>query len=154
MKKYYFCAAIVAGTLAACVAPRSRKPPSLIEVPKDANFVLSVSEAVLSPEEDTSSYATISVGGRSAGRTPAGPRSSDKKWGARFAPGNHLFRFEYWIAASSASEHWSPLNAQWQPIERFVRVNDRERLTVTLKFHDGARKHSYQISRDPVSAIP
>lgn len=134
-------------SLAGCSALRPPLPAAE-EVPADANFVLSLSEAAASVEEDTPSYAKIFVDGQPAGETAVGPKSRERRWGLRLDSGNRLFRFEYWVLPSSGP--WAALDAQWQPTERFIRVVEGERAVVSLKFYDGARRHDFQISREPL----
>lgn len=117
-------------------------------VPSDSNFVLSVSEAVAGPEEDTPAYAKVYIDGKPAGETPKGPKSQEKKWGAHLSPGNHLFRFEYWVLPGAGD--WGLLDDQWQPTERFIRIEEGGRTAVPLKFYEGGRKHSLQTSREPL----
>lgn len=144
----YYPSLITVGALAACAGPRPG-PAAGAAIPGDANAVVAVSEAVADPSLDAESYLKISIDGKEAGQTPIAAKSSEKKWGARLPGGNHLFRFEYWVLISTGGAgQWSALASQWQPIERFVRVDDKERVLVALKFFDGARKHSYQIFRD------
>lgn len=121
-------------------------------IPSDANFVLSVSEAVAGPEEDIPAYLKVTVDGNRAGETPSGPKSQEKKWGARLPPGNHLFGFEYWVASSSGA--WTMLDSQWQPVERFIRIEGETRTSVSLKFYEGARRHDARISRQAATPGP
>ena len=146
----------------ACVRLQPKPPSPQVLVPghvalapelamsADANFVLTVSEAVGTPEEDTASYTQIVIDGRPAGRVPIGPRSQQRKWGARLEIGNHLFRFEQWRLPPAGD--WGPLDAQWQPNERFIRVERGARTSVVLKFYEGGRKHEEQIAREPLPA--
>ncbi|MBI4375843.1 MAG: hypothetical protein HY549_05270 [Elusimicrobia bacterium] len=143
-------------TLFGCQARRGEPPPPF---PPDSNFVLSVSEAVADPARDLPSYAKVFIDSAETGRTPSAPRSEEKFWGIRLEPGNHLFRFEYWMAVSSApelamsTEAWKPLGSQWQPIERFIRIEPGQRVIVTLKFFEDALRHSQQMSRQPLRNI-
>jgi hypothetical protein len=130
--------------------PRPAAKPYVI--PTDANFLIVASEAVSGPEQDIGSYVKVLVDGKEAGQTPTGPKSAEKKWGAVLPPGNHLFRFEHWV--QPLPEEWTPLKAEWQPPERFVRVDGNQRTVVTLKFVDGGRRHSLQVSREPLSQKP
>lgn len=131
--------------LAGCGAQRGGPPP----VSKDANFVLSVSEVVGSPEEDVASQAKVYVDQALAGETWLGPKSREKRWGARLAPGNHLFRCEYWVQAGTAPA--AALDAQWQPRERFIRVEEATRAVMTLKFLDRGLRHEVQLGREPLA---
>lgn len=143
----------VALAAAGCAAPAVRPllpghvpPAPEVELPKAANVEVSVVEAVPGPEEDTGSYAVVYVGGREAGRVPVGPRSQERRWGFTLPPGNHLFRFEYWVLPPAGD--WTRLDEQWQPPERFIRVDEKSRVAVSLKFVDGGRRHSLQVSRE------
>ena len=127
--------------------PGRAKPAPAPVIPADANIILTVSEAVASLEEDTASYTKVFVDGEPAGETSVGPRSQERQWGRRLEPGNHLFRFEYQVLPSTGD--WTPLEAQWQPTERFVRIEGGAKTLVALKFYDGARRHDLQISREP-----
>jgi hypothetical protein len=125
-------------------------PPAAI--PADANFVLRLSEAVGTPEEDVGSYVKVVIDGEEAGQVAMGPKSQERLWGVRLPPGNHLFRFEYSVL--SLAGPWVPLDAQWQPAERFIRVEDKFRVKVSLKFYDGARRHQLEIARAGLGVIP
>jgi hypothetical protein len=144
--------------LAAACAPRagvpSRPPlpPGHVEaappapIPADANFLLTLGEAVGSPEADVGSYAKVIIDSEAAGQVQIGPKSQERRWGVRLPPGNHLFRFEYWVLPPAGD--WAPLDAQWQPAERFIRVEEGSRIAVSLKFYDGARQHKLEIARE------
>jgi hypothetical protein len=136
----------VASQTAVNVIPH--EPPQA--VPSDANFVLIVSEAVGDPAQDLGSYTKVFVDNQLAGQTETGPKSADKKWGARLAPGNHLFRFEKWNLPKVGD--WAALDAQWQPPERFIRVEAATRAVARLKFFDDGRGRDLQISREPLGA--
>lgn len=124
-------------------APEIPAPPP---IPKDANVVLTVSEAVPGPDQDTAAYVKVFVDGKEAGQTAIGPKSQDKQWGAALEPGNHLFRFELWTLPLPGE--WSPLSVQWQPPERFIRVMPGARTLIFLKFQDGGRRHTLKLLGD------
>ena len=116
-------------------------------IPADANVFVTVSEAVASQEEDIPAYLRIFIDGVALGQTPTEPKSKEKKWGEVVAPGNHLFRFEHWIKPIEGE--WTPLAGQWQPPERFIRVDAQQRMTVALKFLENGRRFTLQVSRQP-----
>ncbi|MBI3553452.1 MAG: hypothetical protein HY077_13230 [Elusimicrobia bacterium] len=118
-------------------------------VAADANVLLLVAEAVGGPEEDLGSYTKVFVDNQPVGQTQMAPRSAQKRWGARLAPGNHLFRFEKWNLPMVGD--WAALDAQWQPPERFIRMDEGTRAVVRLKFFDSGRGHNLQIAREPSS---
>ena len=124
------------------------EPPAAIS--SSANFVLVVSEAIGSPDEDLGSYTKVFLDGQEFGRTPVGPKSQEKEWGGKLDVGNHLFRFEKWDLPAVGD--WGLLDAQWQPPERFIRVEPGQRTVVRLKFYDSGHGHSLQIARDPIGA--
>ena len=132
------------------LAPGHVEPAPAAAIAADANFVLTVSEAVDSADEDTASYTVIYVDGKPVGKTPIGPKSQARQWGLKLPPGNHLFRFEYWILPSVGD--WGALDAQWQPTESFIRVEEGARTSAALKFYEGAHQHDLQNSREPLSA--
>jgi hypothetical protein len=127
------------------------QPPAQVEaIPADANVLVVASEAVASQEDDHASYLKVSVDGREAGQTATAPKSREKRWGAVLPAGNHLFRFQAW--SQPVPEQWAPLADAWQPPERFIRVEAGLRTVVTLKFSEGGRRHSLQVSREPLLA--
>jgi hypothetical protein len=128
------------------VAPPPPPPPV---VPADANFVLTLVEAVPTPEADIQAYAVVTVDGKEQGRTQTGPKSQEKKWGAALVPGNHLFKFEVWF--STAADTWTPLASSWQPPERFIRVDGALRTTAALKLTEGGRRHAISVTREPAA---
>jgi hypothetical protein len=144
----------LAAALAGCKTanPLIGPPPQPVQqvyvVPADANFMLVVSEAVGTPEEDIPSYVKVFVDGQPAGQTPIDAKSKEKKWGDKLRPGNRLFRFEQWIQPFQGE--WTPLAAQWQPPERFIRIEANQRAMITMKFLDGGRRFTSQLSRDPL----
>lgn len=121
-------------------------PP--VVIPDDANFVLQVDEVVGSAEDDIASYTKVYVDNASAGQTEINAKSKSKKWGAKLAPGNHLFRFEKWNLPPTGD--WQMLDPQWQPPERFIRVEDGQKTTVTVRFYDNGRKFDLQSARKPL----
>ncbi|HBL16200.1 MAG: hypothetical protein A2X36_11460 [Elusimicrobia bacterium GWA2_69_24] len=129
------------------VLPPPVLPTPPVPVPADANLVLSVSEAISGSEEDVLSQTRVFIDGAAAGETHIGPKSAEKRWGLKLAPGNHLFRFEQWVFLPPLS--WAPLGADWQPRERFIRVEGASRTVISLRFFDGDRRHSLQSSREP-----
>jgi hypothetical protein len=136
---------VIATATAVNVIPH--EPPKA--VPSDANFVLVVSEAVGDPSKDLGSYTKIFVDNQLAGQTETGPKSSDKKWGARLEAGNHLFRFEKWNLPTVGD--WAALDSQWQPPERFIRVEAATRVTAKLKFYDDGRGRDLTITRQALT---
>lgn len=129
--------------------PGHVRPAPSAAIPADANFVLAVSEAIASLEEDTASYTKIFIDGQPAGETAVGPRSQERRWGRRLEAGNHLFRFEYQVLPSTGD--WTALDAQWQPTERFIRIEGGARTSAALKFYEGARRHDLRVSREPAA---
>lgn len=124
-------------------------PAAAVALAADANLVVTVTEAVAALEDDRGSRTLIFIDGEPAGRIPDGPKSQERKWGLRLPPGNHLFRFEHWVLPAEGD--WAPLDAQWQPVERFIRVEEGRRTEILLKFRDEGRGHSLEITRRPLS---
>lgn len=118
-------------------------------IPADANVIVSMAEAVAGPEEDRPTYLKVFIDGREAGQTEIGPRSAPKRWGARLEPGNKLLRLEKWEEPQPGQ--WFPLQPAWQPQERFVRVDAATRAAVTVRFTENGRRHSFQVSREPIA---
>lgn len=141
------CAFLRSGAAPAPLLPAHGRPAAAIA--PDANFILQISEAVASREEDTASFTKIFIDGTLAGETEVGPRSQERLWGRRLDAGNHLFRFEYQILPGTGE--WAALDAQWQPTERFIRVERGGRTRADLKFYDGARRHELRLSREPAA---
>ena len=144
---------MAAACLAGCAGGQSGAGPRAPAVapfvlPSNANFTVSVSESVNGPEEDSPSYLRIFIDGQPAGQTTVSPRSQEKKWGGALPPGNHLFRFEKWDVPPGAPA--APLDSQWQPPERFIRVEPGVRAAAALKFYEGSHKHSLEIAREPL----
>ena len=144
----------IAGKPAAPAAPPERgaavvfaQPPP---IPADANALVTFSEAVAAPEDDIPAYAKVFIDGKLVGQTAIGPKSAPKAWGQVLEPGNHLFRFEAWLLPLPGE--WAPLSVQWQPPERFIRVEPGRRTLVSLKLFDGGRRHSLEITRQPQAA--
>ena len=133
-------------------APPSQRQPMVppVVIPADANFLLMVSEAIASPEDDVLSYTKVFIDGQPAGQTPIAAKSKEKAWGDVLAAGNHLFRFEGWVLPLPGE--WTPLAAQWQPPERFIRIEPGQHTGVALKFFDAGRRHSLRITREPSAA--
>ena len=130
-------AALLAGCAGAPPAPIVLPPPP--PPPLAANLEVTVEEAVGSSEADGYAYARVFVGGRELGQTEAGPRSAPKRWSGRLEPGNHPLRLEYWTLPGVGE--WERLPADWQPRERFVRVEAGKRTRMRLRFTDGGRRH-------------
>lgn len=139
---------LVAPFLLASCAPRAVVVADQPPVAPDANFVLVVEEAVNGPEEDHLAYVLVTVDGVLAGKTAQLPRSRRKEWGLKVEPGNRLFRFDLWHLDPGGD--WRPLDSQWQPRERFYRVEPGQRTVVTLRFNDGSRKHEATVRREPL----
>lgn len=124
-------------------------PPAPPPMPQNANFLLVVSEAVDSAADDLGSYTRVYVDGKPAGETPVAPKSQEKEWGALLPAGNHLFRFEKWNLPSTGD--WAMLDPQWQPVERFIRVEPGQKTIVSLKFYDGGTKNDLRVVRQPLA---
>ena len=129
------------------IGPPEIPPDAPVAIPADANFVLTVSEAVADAEADVAAYTKIFIDGKEAGRTAIAPKSKERSWGQALPAGNHLFRFEHWLLPIPGE--WTPLDARWQPPERFMRVEASARTVAVLKFFDGGRRQSLQVLREP-----
>jgi hypothetical protein len=128
--------------------PVPHEPPAALSA--DVNVVVLVSEAVGDPAQDLGSYTKVFVDNQLLGQTEKAAKSTQKRWGASLAPGNHLFRFEKWDLPRVGD--WTMLDSQWQAPERFVRVDAQSRAVIRLKFYDEGRGHSLQIDRTPLPA--
>lgn len=127
--------------LAGCMSRR----PLYVSGPAQANFELIVREVVATPEEDEPVYAEVFVDGLPAGRAGPGPRSKEKIWRSNLEEGNRLLRFELWHS-SAVPAAWP---ADYQPRERFIRVEPGFKTKVDLKFYDRSRQYDLDISREP-----
>lgn len=143
-----------AAALAGCAGARVEKtqagppkapPPPPFVAPASANVELVVAEAVAGPEEDVASFTKVFIDGQLVGQTAVGQKSQERRWAGRVPGGNRLFRFEQWYLPHVGD--WAALDAQWQPPERFVRVDDAARTTIALKFSEGARRYELNVSR-------
>lgn len=135
--------------LSACARPRPsvpQPPPLSPGAPQEANFVVKIDEIVEKAEEEGSSYANVFVDGAQAGQTSMGPKSREKRWEGALPVGNRLVRIEYWVLPGLAD--WARLPDQYQPRERFVRVEPGKRTIMAVRFHDKARRHSVNVSRE------
>ncbi len=142
MKRGAF-AALAALWLSCAPAPRPAPAPAL---PKpDDNLVLTVRETVDTPEEDTPTYGRVYLNGEPAGRTELSPKSAPKRWGARLPEGNQLLRFEVWD--STGSEPGERRADDFQPRERFFRVEAGMRTMVELRFRDKGRAYDFDVTR-------
>lgn len=119
-------------------APEPPPPP-----PPASNFVLTLYEVVANPEEDAPVFAEVFVDGQPAGRTPEAARSQPKSWGAVLPEGNRLLKF----VVQDSTSAW---NADYQPRERFYRVEPGMRTSVVLKYYDRGRKHSLSVDKQPL----
>lgn len=139
-------ALLAALLLAGCTAPPRQTGPAAPEPPPPppaaSNFMLTMYEVVGSPEEDTPAWAEVFVDGQPSGRTPEGPRSQPKSWGAVLPEGNRLLKF----VVQDSTGAWS---AERQPRERFFRVEPGQRTVVTLKYFDRGRQHELLVDRQP-----
>lgn len=135
---------LLACGLACAPAP---KPGAVAVPPKPGdNLVLTVRESVDTPEEDTTTYGRIFLNGEPAGRTELSPKSAPKRWGARLPEGNQLLRFEVWD--STGSEPGDRRADDFQPRERFFRVEAGLRTLVDLKFRDKGRAYDFEVARE------
>lgn len=145
----------LAGCRASAVTPIEGVPPRppevAVAIPADANVLLAASEVVASAEDDQPAYVKVIVNGRESGQTATTPRSKERRWGAVLPPGNHLFKFQAWT--QPLPDQWAPLADAWQPPERFIRVEPGLRTVIVLKFSDGGRRHSLQVSREPLTPL-
>ncbi len=141
-------ASVVIFTLLAAGCMHQRVvPPSASTGPKpDSNFILTVYEVVETPEEDVLSYTRVYIDGHLAGQTTAGPKSSHKNWETKLEIGNHLVHLERWAAVGSIEP--VKLSEEFQPRERFIRVETGKRTMVWIKFFDRGRKHIPKIIRE------
>lgn len=146
--------AAAAALLSACAAkpliggPAPQPAAVPFVVPPQANVELVVTEAVAGPEQDTASFTKVFVDGKPIGQTAVAPRSQERRWSDLIPAGNHLFRFEQWYLPQVGE--WGALDAQWQPPERFIRVADGSRTSITLRFSEGGRHFDFAVTRRPL----
>lgn len=124
--------------------PASAAPPSAS--PAEANFQLLVSETVLDPGQEGYSYTSAFIDGQEAGRTPAGPRGSEKRLLLELPPGNRLLRLEHWVQPPGGE--WAAAAPERQPRERFVRVEAGFVTRVFLRY-SAARAPELVVQREP-----
>lgn len=128
--------------LLGCAAP----PPAPAPAPA-ANFAVVVDEAVEKAEDEGTAYAKVFVDGAIAGQTSTGPRSQEKHWETRLAPGNRLIRVEYWVLPGLGA--WEKLPDDFQPRERFFRIEERLKTKLTVRFSEKGRSNAVIVSREP-----
>ncbi|MBI4679502.1 MAG: hypothetical protein HY748_18165 [Elusimicrobia bacterium] len=139
----------IISSLWACARQKVVSPPPAPapQAAVDANFELVAVEVVESPEEDAVALVKVYVDGELAGQTQAGPKSSERRWQGALKAGNRLMRFENWSVGPSGEPEL--MAEDFQPRERFVRVEDGARTKVSLKFFDKGRQNTLQVSREP-----
>ena len=140
--------ALALWAVSGCAAPRPRPETKAAFAVPDANFEFTVYDVVERADEEGTSYAKVFVDGALVGQTPTGPKSHDKSWSGRLSPGNRLLRVEYWILPGLGS--WERLPDDYQPRERYIRIEEGRKTKLRVKFFDRARKNSMEISRDPM----
>lgn len=128
--------------LAGCAAPTGVAPPAS---PPAANLELRIVEVIERADLDGLSYAKVHVGGEPRGQTEIAPRSREKRWSGRVAPGNHPVRVELWVLPGTAD--WRRLPDDAQPRERFVRVEEGSRSVYSLRRHPSGR-YDYEVTRE------
>lgn len=133
----------------ACAGP---KPAAAPAAKADSNFTLTVYEVVENPEDESDAYAKVFVDGIEAGKTPSGPKSSEKKWESVLPAGNRLMRFEYWTLSETGE--WTRAPEEFQPREKFFRVEEGLKTQVILKFFDKGRDNAVTSSRGPRTQAP
>jgi hypothetical protein len=148
---------------AACAAPRAAGPaakaaapvparpskPLFVETPevKDPNFVLVVTEAVPDPSDDGISYTKVFVDDREVGRTEVGRKSEEHVLKLKLPLGNQPIRLEQWVLPGIGD--WTRLGDEFQPRERFVRVEDGTVVRVELHFSEGEGSNTLALTREP-----
>lgn len=127
------------------VAPRTAGPAPQRpgQIP---NIEVVVIEVVDSAEADELAYTEISIDGEPAGRTTAGPRSSERRWSARLPRGNHLLKMEQWRVSPTGEA--SPLAEELQPRERFVSVDAGQKTKIQLRVSEQGRRQDQTLSRE------
>ncbi len=135
----------------ASVAARPSRP-LFAETPEvaDPNFILVVSQAVPDPSLDGVSYTKVFVDGREAGRTDVGPKSQERTLKLKLPPGNQPIRLEQWILPPAGE--WVRLDDEFQPRERFVRIEDGTVARLELRFAENEGSNTLSLSRAP--AVP
>ncbi|MFA6319011.1 MAG: hypothetical protein WC943_16495 [Elusimicrobiota bacterium] len=141
---------LLAALLASCSRQQVVRPPAPVppQAVVAANFEVTAVEVVESAEADAVGFVKVYVDNELAGQTQAGPRSSERKWQGSLAPGNRLLRFEAWTAGPLGEPE--PMPEEFQPRERFVRVEEGSLTKVLLRFTDGGRKSVLQVGREPL----
>jgi|GEM_PF-1785367 len=141
----------VTPTAAPAPAPVPARPPKPLfsETPEvnDPNFVLVVSEAVQDPSDDGVSYTKVFVDGREVGRTEVGKKSEEHVLKLKLPLGNQPIRLEHWVLPAVGD--WTRLDDEFQPRERFVRVEDGTVVRLELHFSEGEGSNTLALTREP-----
>lgn len=141
------------GAAPLALAPVSARPSRPLFAPTPevvgANFLLVVSEAVPDPSEDGVSYTKIFVDGREAGATEVGPKSQEHTLKLKLPPGNLPIRLEQWVLPPAGE--WTRLGDEFQPRERFVRIEDGSVVRLELRFAENEGSNTLSLSRAPAA---
>jgi len=127
-------------------------PPRAALPSAPPNFELSSYEVVEKEESDALAMVRVFVGGSLAGQTETAPLSKEKRWTGRLQPGNRPLRFERWVLRGTGP--WAKAEDDFQPRERFYRIDDRSLIVVQLKFFDSGRQYVIQTTREEPAQKP
>ena len=129
-----------------CAPTRQRSAAVPTAAPPDPNASVAVYEVVEKPEDEAAAFLKVYVDGELAGQTATGPKSQEKSWNGRLAPGNRLFKLEYWTLAGLSD--WKRLEDDFQPRERFIRLEEGAKTKILIKFFDQGRKNAVTTARE------
>lgn len=127
--------------------PFLRSMPQEPSEARHPNFILLVSEAVPSPDQDGGSFTAAFVDGARVGKTGTGRKSEEHSLKLKLPIGNQPVRLEHWILTSSGE--WTRLADELQPRERFVRIEDGTIARLWLRFSECASSHQLTLGREP-----
>ena len=111
-----------------------------------ANFEFSAYEIVETPSEDIQEYVTVFINGQEKGSTEIDLKSRLKFWRTELSPGNYPMHFEVWDSTNGITGVRRA--DDFQPRERFVRVEPGQKTSVVLKFYDKGRQNFLYITRE------
>ena len=136
--------ALALAAAAACGPPKESRKASPPPTP-EANLIIIVNEVVQNEQEDGFVFTLVYLNGTLRGQTDVGAKSSQRSWETWLAPGNYLLRLEQWAVPQEGEP--SVLARDFQPRERFVKVEGGKLTEVRLKFFDRGRRNSLKIAR-------